>query len=195
MPEPLPVIALIVTTSTSSDNQIFGTSILSVLLKVLQSDLSRVGPLISTSFLPAIITTIVQAEKIIDYPADLSIAQIIFVLFSLVHETQRSNYVGLILSPICGILAKSPALETAATQFSGRGLTRLARSCPEALREHVGTLNDNQKLILQSAMRIALQQEATQESQQAAIQSNGTSVALSATLAPIKKIDMNRYKK
>ena len=144
IPSPYPIAALIMQTGSLA----YSKHVLQFFTKAVQSDPVKVGPFLASALLPAILAAITcDDDRLLPQASrdafDLPLVQSIFVIFSIVPEGQpKSDYVGLILSPLCTVLEKSPTLESKSAQFCGKGLTLLVRTSPEAVRASVIALPD-----------------------------------------------------
>ena len=174
----------------------------------MQSDSAYMCQFLAHSLLPACLTAIFAVvdasidESIKDSHLHLPIIQIIFIINNNLNESQKSEYMNMILPTLVYIISLSPNLQTQAAQFCGKGLTHIARNSPEALRINITSLSDEHKYILQSGIRVALEQQAVLEQQQALLQQQQEQLQHQQMMnsqlgggGVLIKIDLNSFKK
>lgn len=179
----LPQICILIHQSNKGSN--YCRLALVCLLRMMQNNTEKTGPSIMNAILPSLLSIL---DSNMDENYELVVVQIIFFAFNLVEESKRDELVALILLPLINVMSKR-SNNSMTTQFLGKCLTHLARTYQETFRLQVSLLNDTQRLVLQEAMRNVLQQQQQQQLHEQN-QQNGSS-----SLASIKKIDLNKFKK
>jgi len=125
-----------------------------------------------------------------DDATELLCLQFLFLCFTVVQEGKRSLFLSTILTPVCSYLMKR-SIDGQASVFCGRGITHLARLCPEAFKDQVPKLSEERRAKLQHVMKSVL------ENQQSAERAGqyGNNVSDGNNSVSVKKIDISRYRK
>eukprot|EP01041_Mallomonas_annulata_P001008 gene1008-1979_t len=186
LPSPTQVAVLILSPGTGTNTD-FLRALLSTILRTIQSDPLGMGSILACTVVPAILSRITSEN--ISYKnesIELLMIQIIFLLFSITPEIHRETLLAMIVTPLCSFMSLR-TIEYPVTQLCGKGITHLARVCPEPFKLQVTSLSDKHRSSLQSVMRSVLEQQSN-----ANVTSGGGSVDSTAN---VKKIDMSRYRK
>ena len=167
---------------------IFCKSALLYLLRLMQSNTEKLGPLIMNSILPSLLLVL---DTFMDESFELVVVQIIFFAFNLIEESKKEILITLILVPLINVMSKR-SNDSMITQFLGKCLTHLAKTYQDTFRLQVGMLTDIQRQILQDAMRNVLQQQHQQQQLNQQNQQQGGSTSITAIK---NKIDVTKFKK
>ena len=165
-------------------------ALLALSIRLVQVDPAGTGSLLVSVILPLLLCRLGDATEVPDDATELLSLQLLFLSFTLVQEGQRSVFLSAILTPVCTYLMKC-SVEGQASIFCGRGITHLARLCPEAFKDQVPKLSEDLRMKLQHVMKSVLEnQQNTEKTNQ-----YGTNISDSNSSANVKKIDISRYRK
>ena len=179
---PVQLTALVLSPDTHPD---FLRAVLGSLVRGIQADPMRSGPRLASAVVPSIIVRLSSSSVVTESGTSLIMVQILFLLFSFTPEVRRDVMLAVVLPPVCTLLTREGA-SSSVTQLCGKGVTHLARACPEAFKAQVASLTDSHRLALQMSMRTVLDQQSAPSS---------VSPGASGEGPVVKKIDISRYRK
>lgn len=189
----LPKALVAIVLQTSQTPILFTRALLTNVVSSIQADPTKCGIVLVESLLPVVMTVLVMntngaqgQQQPMDESIELLLVQFIFIAFNLCDEARKGDFIGMFMAPLCGLLcSKAQPQESASAMFVGKGLTLLARNSADPFREAVAALGESHRAALQSVMRMVILQQQAAEAQ---------ATAAAAASAPIKKIDMSKYK-
>jgi hypothetical protein len=181
---PTPLAAIIL--KTAQTPAAFMRPLLLNVIAAVQTDLNKTGLRTMEAVFPAVMTILAGHATPVEETIELLFAQFVFVSFNCCDEARKADFIRMIVTPLCEVLSqKQQPQESAVAMFIGKGMTLLAKTAAEPFRDCVVALSEPLRAALQNVMRLVIQQQQAAESMAAS--------AASAS-APVKKIDMSRYK-
>lgn len=151
--------------------------------KVISTD-KILGPVVSSALLPSLTISLNHRPN---SALDINLVQILFVIYSsLSDDNAKSEYALLIIPSLCKLFEVSPRLDRPASNFAGKALTHIARTSPEILRYAIPKLDEANRALLQTAMRLTMEQEQQNESR-------SQSAEASSKPSTLKKIDSVKF--
>jgi hypothetical protein len=187
LPKEISVLVLQVSRTPSA----FVRALLNNILGLIQSDFGKLGGCLMDAVFPAIMAVLAAAGSksgcgAVDEHVELSLVQFVFIAFNCCSESRRPDFICMVVPTLCEIVVQKPQpQESPVAMFIGKGMTLLAKTAAEPFRERIMSISENHRSALQNVMRLVIQQQQAAESMAA---------NASAANAPIKKIDMKRYK-
>jgi hypothetical protein len=179
----------VVVAASSADSTQWCRAVIVAAIRINQSKALEESRIISAIVLPSVFCRMISSTGLGDEAVDTLAMQYIFMTFNgLAGDDQRTAFVSSLMDPLCQMV-KRHTIASSFSMFCGKAITHIARTFPAIFKEQIGSMNDENRMLLMSLMKIALQSMDQPSTDTSTSDKTGSQSGLK-----VKKIDISKYK-